>query len=127
MKVNFDTWIEMLNVVIEIGKENGYEIYNESNTKELEVFKGIEKSDRYYNTIFLSYEMKSKKRIYRYRKQTSLTKYIITYNQDYGFDGCFGADVRHKREVYINKSEAIERYETLKRNSDICDLDINEE
>lgn len=34
MKVNFNTWIEMLNVVIEIGKENGYEIYNKSNTDE---------------------------------------------------------------------------------------------
>lgn len=60
-------------------------------------------------------QMKDKK------KTSSLVKYVITYNQDYG------ADIRHKREVYINGSEAIKRYEVLKRNSDVCDLDINGE
>ena len=161
MKIEFNNWVEMLKTVIELGKENGYEIYDESNSENLRVYKEINRSCKYNNTVFLSYENKNKtketcficnswtdnlvefvmydgKKTHKYKacsyccrkleskKATKNKEYIITYNQDYGFDGCFGADVRHKREVYINKSEAIERYEALKRNLDVYDLDINE-
>lgn len=60
MKIEFNDWVVMLKTVIELGKENGYEIYNESNSEDLKVYKEINKSDRYYNTVFLSYEGKNK-------------------------------------------------------------------
>lgn len=58
MKIEFNNWVEMLKTVIELGKENGYEIYDESNSEDLRIYKEINKSCKYNNTVFLSYENK---------------------------------------------------------------------
>lgn len=62
MKIEFNNWVEMLKTVIELGKENGYKIYDASNSEDLRVYKDINRSDKYYNTIFLSYESKEKEK-----------------------------------------------------------------
>ncbi|MFH0334600.1 hypothetical protein [Clostridium perfringens] len=64
MKIEFNDWVVMLKTVIELGKENGYEIYDKSNSGDLRVYKEINKSCKYNNTVFLSYENKEKEKCY---------------------------------------------------------------
>lgn len=68
MKIEFNNWVEMLKTVIELGKENGYEIYDVSNSEDLRVYKEINKSCKYNNTVFLTYENKEKEECYLCKK-----------------------------------------------------------
>lgn len=121
MKIEFNNWIEMLKTVIELGKENGYEIYDESNSENLNVYKEINKSCKHNNTVFLTYKNRGKN-----NKSKTDRKYIITYIKEYGFDGGFGADMETKKEIYTNKEIAYLIYNSLVDNLDVYDLRIKE-
>lgn len=155
MKLEFNKWLDMLKTVVELGKENGYEIYEESNSDKLKTCKEIIKSCKYDKTVFLNYgeNIKTKEECfmckdlfdnlveakmyegnkvckykvcsYCYRKLElqridKNKEYVIAYSKD-----C-GANIVHKKEIYIGEESAYIRYNSLKSNSNVYDLKIRE-
>ncbi|MGM8331776.1 hypothetical protein [Clostridium perfringens] len=59
MELDINTWVKMLTAIIELGRKNGFEIYNQSYGDDFHVFNEICKSDKHYNTVFLSYNKRN--------------------------------------------------------------------